>query len=262
VRTLVCVPTYQEAANVDRFLRAVRSAAPQADILVCDDNSPDGTGDIAERVGAEVGQVEVLHRPAKTGLGEAYREAFGLALDRGYERLVQIDADLSHDPQVIPKLLKAIDDGADVAIGSRYVEGGQIPHWPWFRRALSKVGNRYAGIVLGLKVRDATSGYRAYRAETLREIDLAATRAKGYGFQIETAYRIGTVRGAVKEEPIIFTDRVRGYSKMTWGIFAEELLLVTWWGVRDRVTFKKARTRRRSRKRAADVPSDASVSAP
>ena len=258
MRTLVITPTYQEAENIETFLRNARAAVPGIDILVVDDNSPDGTGEIAERVGAEVGQVEVLHRPAKTGLGEAYREAFGLALDRGYERLVQIDADLSHDPDVIPKLLKAIDDGADVAVGSRYVEGGQIPHWPWFRRMLSKVGNRYAGIALGLKVRDATSGYRAYRAETLREIDLAATRAKGYGFQIETAYRVGSVRGAVKEVPIVFTDRVRGYSKMTWGIFAEELLLVTWWGVRDRVTFKKARYRRK--KRAADIASDASVS--
>jgi len=241
----VITPTYQEAENIEQFLRLARGAVPDADILVVDDDSPDGTGAIAERVGKELGRVEVLHRPLKEGLGEAYRAAFSLALERGYDRLVQIDADLSHDPAVIPALLAAVQNGTDVAVGSRYVSGGTIPHWPWFRRALSRYGNRYAGFVLGLKMRDATSGYRAYRADMLREIDLGTTRAKGYGFQIETAYRVHRAGGRVEETPIVFTDRVRGYSKMTWGIFAEELLLVTWWGVRDLLLLRRRPSPRR-----------------
>jgi len=147
---------------------------------------------------------------------------------------VQIDADLSHDPAVLPELLDAIESGADLAIGSRYVPGGEIPHWPWFRRALSRYGNLYAAFVLGTGVKDATSGYRAYRADTLKSIDYATTRSKGYGFQIETEYRVHSWGGRITEVPIVFTDRVRGYSKMSWFIFAEELLLVTWWGMRDR----------------------------
>jgi dolichol-phosphate mannosyltransferase len=235
MRTLVVTPTYEEADNVEEFLRRLRVAVPDADVLVVDDNSPDGTGAIAERVATELGHIDVLHRATKEGLGEAYRAGFGVGMERGYDRLVQIDADRSHDPAVIPALLQAVDDGADVAIGSRYVQGGLIPHWPWFRRALSRYGNRYAGVVLGLKIRDATSGYRAYRADALQRIDYQGSRAKGYGFQIETAYRVTRMGGTVTEVPIVFTDRIRGDSKMTWGIFAEALLLVTWWGVRDRV---------------------------
>jgi dolichol-phosphate mannosyltransferase len=244
MRTLIVTPTFQEADNVEEFLRRVRSAVPDADVLVVDDNSPDGTGAIADRVARELGQIDVLHRPSKDGLGEAYRAGFGVGMDRGYERLVQIDADLSHDPTTIPALLQAVADGADMSIGSRYTEGGLIPHWPWFRRALSRYGNRYAGLVLGLKIRDATSGFRAYRASSLEAIDFAASRSKGYGFQIETAYRVLRHGGVVREVPIVFTDRVRGYSKMTWGIFAEELSLVTWWGVRDRVLRRGSRRTR------------------
>jgi dolichol-phosphate mannosyltransferase len=235
MRTLVVTPTYEEAENIEEFLRRLRAAVPDADVLVVDDSSPDGTGEIAERLASELGHIDVLHRATKEGLGDAYRAGFGLGMERGYDRLVQVDADLSHAPEIIPSLLRAVDDGADMAIGSRYVEGGLIPHWPWFRRALSRYGNRYAGLVLGLKMRDATSGFRAYRAEALQRSDYEASRAKGYGFQIETAYRIVRTGGTIAEVPILFTDRVRGYSKMTWGIFAEELLLVTWWGVRDRV---------------------------
>lgn len=241
MRTLIVTPTYQEAENIEEFLRRVRAAVPDADVLVVDDNSPDGTGAIAERLAGDLGRVTVLHRPEKAGLGEAYRAGFGWGVDRGYERLVQIDADLSHDPEVVPQLLQAVQDGVDVSIGSRYVPGGSIPHWPWYRRALSRYGNRYAGFVLGLKVRDATSGYRAYRADCLTKIDFLQSRAKGYGFQMETAYRVWQNGGTVREVPIVFTDRVRGTSKMTWGIFAEELLLVTWWGLRDRVLRRGAR---------------------
>ena len=235
MRTLVITPTYVEAENIEEFLRRARAAVPDADILVVDDNSPDGTADIAEKVAAELGGIDVLRRPSKKGLGSAYRAGFAIGLEKGYDVLVQIDADLSHDPSVLPRLLGEVEAGADLAIGSRYVPGGEIPHWPWFRRALSRYGNLYAGIVLGTGVEDATSGYRAYRADTLKAIDYSTTRAKGYGFQMETAYRVHTWGGRIVETPIVFTDRVRGYSKMTWGIFAEELLLVTWWGVRDRL---------------------------
>src|ERR1700730_12833921 len=207
--TIVVTPTYEEATNIEEFLRRVRIAVPDAHVLVVDDNSPDGTGGLAERVAVELGQIDVLHRPAKLGLGNAYRAGFAVGLERGYDRLVQIDADLSHDPAVIPELLRAVDDGADMAIGSRYVPGGAIPNWPWVRRALSRYGNRYAGLVLGLKVRDATSGYRAYRAHSLNTISYAQSRAKGYGFQIETAYRLWRHGGTISEVPIIFTDRVR-----------------------------------------------------
>jgi dolichol-phosphate mannosyltransferase len=235
VRTLIITPTYVEAQNIEEFLRRARAAVPDADILVVDDNSPDGTADIAEAAAGELGRIDVLRRPAKTGLGSAYRAGFAIGLEKGYGVLVQIDADLSHDPSVLPTLLDEVEAGADLAIGSRYVRGGEIPHWPWFRRALSRCGNRYAAVVLGTGVKDATSGYRAYRADTLKAIDYSTTRAKGYGFQVETAYRVHVWGGRIAEVPISFTDRVRGYSKMTWFIFAEELLLVTWWGIRDRM---------------------------
>lgn len=239
MRTLVVVPTYLEAENIVEALRRTRSAVPEAHILVVDDNSPDGTADLAQGAAAELGQIDVLRRPSKSGLGSAYRAGFSIGLDKGYEVLVQMDADLSHDPAVLPKLLESIGGGADMVIGSRYVPGGAVPHWPWFRRALSRYGNRYAAIALGTPVKDATSGYRAYRADALKAIDYSTTRAMGYGFQIETQYRAWQWGARIVELPIVFTDRVRGHSKMTWGIFAEELLLVTWWGIRDR--FRGAR---------------------
>jgi len=234
VRTLVVTPTYIEAENIVEFLKRARAAVPDADILVVDDNSPDGTATLAEEAARNLGRIDVLRRPAKKGLGSAYRAGFAIGIEKGYDTLVQIDADLSHDPSVLPNLLQEIERGADLAIGSRYVPGGEIPHWPWFRRALSRYGNLYASAALGTGIRDATSGYRVYRADTLKAIDYAGTRAMGYGFQIETAYRVYQWDGRIAEVPIIFTDRVRGYSKMSWHIFAEELLLVTWWGLRDR----------------------------
>ena len=182
-----------------------------------------------------LGRIEVLRRPAKAGLGNAYRAAFTIGLARGYDVLMQIDADLSHDPAVIPDLLAALESGADLSIGSRYVPGGSTPHWPWHRRALSKYGNRYTGFMLRTGVHDATAGFRAYRAETLRRIDYASTRSKGYGFQIETAYRVAKVGGRIVEVPIAFTDRVRGASKMSLAVMTEEMGLVSWWGVRDRI---------------------------
>lgn len=234
-RILVVAPTYIEAPNIELFLETVRRVVPEADVLVVDDNSPDGTGDLAEAKAAELGRVDVLHRPAKAGLGNAYRAGFGWGLDRGYERLVQIDVDFSHDPAMIPALLRRLDDGAGVAIGSRYVAGGSTPNWPKHRQLLSKWGNAYATWLLGLDIHDATAGFRAYRADVLEAIDFRDTIANGYAFQMEVAYRMATWGGRIDEVPIAFTDRVRGESKMSGRIMAESMLLVTRWGVRDRL---------------------------
>jgi dolichol-phosphate mannosyltransferase len=242
VRALVVTPTYQESENIVEFLHRAREAAPDADILVVDDNSPDGTADLVDEVGAQLGHIEVLRRPRKIGIGDAVRAGFAVGIDRGYDVVVQIDADLSHDPAALPQLLAEIERGADAAIGSRYVPGGSIPHWPWYRRAVSKWGNRYATLVLGIPIRDATSGYRAFRADTLEAADYAQTRAKGYGFQIELCYRIWKHGDQIAQVPITFTDRVRGHSKMSLGVGAEELGLVTWWALRDRAL--KGRSRR------------------
>ena len=244
MRTLVVVPTYDEASNIVEALTRLRAAVPAADVLVVDDNSPDGTADLARKAAEELGQIDVLVREKKDGLGNAYRHGFRVGLDRGYDRLVQMDADLSHDAAALPSLLAELDKGAIAVIGSRYVPGGSIPHWPWHRRAMSKWGNRYACFVLGMKVHDATAGYRAYNADVLSTIDVFNTRAKGYGFQIETAYRISQTGGRLAEVPITFTDRVRGESKMSVAVMMEELGLVTWWGIRDR--FRRLLKRGRS----------------
>jgi dolichol-phosphate mannosyltransferase len=246
VRVLVITPTYDEAPNIDEMLRRTRAAMPDADILVVDDNSPDGTAAVANRVAEELGRIEVMVRQEKEGLGVAYRAGLAVGIENGYDVICHLDADLSHDPAVLPVLVDTLVAGhADLVIGSRYVPGGSIPHWPLYRRALSRVGNFYAGAVLGTSVRDNTSGYRAYRAEILKDIDYASTRAKGYGFMIETAYRVWLAGGRVLEAPIAFTDRVRGYSKMTLMVAAEELLLVTWWGIRDRTQRLLSRSRRK-----------------
>src|SRR3954447_12902340 len=240
MRIQVCTPTYIEAENIEEFLRRARAALPEADILVLDDNSPDGTADIAERVAGELGRIEVLRRPEKRGLGNAYRAGFAIGIARGYEVICQIDADLSHDPEVLPELIAALESGADLAIGSRYVPGGAIPHWPKRRLALSKYGNMYARFMLRTGIMDTSAGFRAYRAETLQAIDFASTRAKGYGFQLETAYRVANLGAKIIELPITFTDRVRGFSKMSTSVIVEEMALMTWWGIRDRL--KRTRT--------------------
>lgn len=241
VRTLVVTPTYIEAPNVELFLSTVRAIVPDADILVVDDNSPDGTADLAEAKGAELGRVHVLRRPVKDGLGNAYRAGFGWGLDHSYERLVQIDVDGQHDPAVIPQLLARLDDGAGVAIGSRYVVGGSTPNWPLHRRLLSKWGNAYATWLLGLELHDATAGFRAYRADVLEAIDFRDTIANGYAFQMEVAYRLAAWGGRIDEVPIAFTDRMRGQSKMSGRIMAESMILVTRWGIRDRLRALRGR---------------------
>jgi dolichol-phosphate mannosyltransferase len=235
VRCAVVVPTYNEIDNIDRFLRAVRGAMPSADILVVDDNSPDGTGQAAERAAAELGHVKVLHRAGKLGLGSAYRNGFALALDEGYDVIISMDVDFSHDPAVIPRLVGAIESGADAVIGSRYVAGGSTADWPLHRRLLSRWGNRYTGFVLGVGVRDCTSGFRAYRADALRSIRPETTTAEGYAFLTELARRLVNQGCAVTEVPIVFRDRERGTSKMSSRIIAESMLLVTRWGAADLV---------------------------
>jgi len=233
---LVVLPTYQEAENVRDVLTRVRAAVPDAHILVVDDGSPDGTGDLAAEVGQELGQIDVLRRTEKSGLGPAYRAGFTWGLERGHDVLVEMDADLSHDPDVLPDLIHAVTEGgADLAIGSRYVPGGAVPGWPASRRMISKVGNRYVGLMLRMPVRDATAGFRAYRSSILEKVGLERVRADGYGFQIEMAYEVSKAGGTIVEIPITFRNRFRGESKMSPNIVAEALVLVTRWGIRDRV---------------------------
>jgi len=234
VRALVILPTFNELENIEEILRRTRAAAPDADVLVIDDSSPDGTADRAEKVGLELGQIEILRRPTKLGLGSGYRAGFRIGLAKGYDALVEMDSDFSHDPDVLPTLLGRVADGADLVIGSRYVPGGSIPDWPIARRTISRGGCLYARTALGLHVQDATAGYRAYSARILRRIDLDSVRADGYGFQVEMTYLTERLGGRVEEVPIEFRDRTLGTSKMSIRIVVEAFLLVTWWGLRDR----------------------------
>jgi len=234
-RPLIVLPTYNEAENIADVLRRARAAVPDAGILVVDDSSPDGTADVARAAAGEIGNLDILSRPRKSGLGSAYRDGFKWGRARGFDVLIEMDSDFSHDPADLPRLLKGIDDGADLVIGSRYVPGGEIPHWPWHRRALSKYGNLYSARMLRLDVRDVTAGYRAYRGEILSRIDIEAVRAEGYGFQVEMTYFVAQLGGRIVEIPIKFVDRVRGTSKMSSNIVVEAMALVTWWGIRDRV---------------------------
>jgi len=236
MRALVVLPTYNESANIAGVLRRIRAATGNTvDVLVVDDSSPDGTADLAEALGRELGRIEVLRRPGKQGLGSAYRDGFRLGLSRGYDALVEMDADLSHDPATLPELLRQVSAGADLVIGTRYMPGGSIPDWPWPRRAISKTGNLYARYLLGISARDSTSGFRAYHRRALERIDLDTVRADGYGFQVEMAYLVERGGGLLAEVPIEFRDRTLGLSKMSSRIVVEALALVTWWGLRDRL---------------------------
>jgi len=233
------MPTYQEAMNIVTVLQRIRAAMPDAHVLVVDDNSPDGTAELAEATGRELGGISVLRRPDKAGLGSAYRAGFTRGLEEGFEVLVEMDADLSHDPSALPGLVRPVEEGADLSIGSRYVPGGSIPDWGFHRRALSRWGNRYTAAMLRLDVADATAGFRAYRSDIVRKIGLESVSTDGYGFQIDMAYRVARAGGRIVEVPIQFTDRVRGTSKMSMRIIVEALGAVTWWGIRDRLKKRK-----------------------
>jgi dolichol-phosphate mannosyltransferase len=230
MRTLVVLPTYNEIENVEPMLRTLRKVAPQCDVLVVDDTSPDATAALAEEVAQDVGQISVLRRPVKSGLGGAYRTGFAWGIERGYDHFVEIDCDFSHDPLALPSLLSAAEDH-DVVIGSRYVPGGHIPQWTLSRRMLSRGGNQYASIMLGLGVADSTAGYRVYSKNVLEQINFRSVRADGYGFQIEMTYRAKRAGASIIEVPISFTDREHGESKMSHTIVIEALWLVTKWAV-------------------------------
>ncbi len=230
MRTLVVLPTYNEILNVEPMLRALRNAVPSANVLVVDDASPDGTGKKALELGEELGNVDVLSRDAKSGLGGAYRAGFAWGLEHGFDHFVEIDCDFSHDPAALPRLLAAAETH-DVVIGSRYVKGGHIPQWTFLRRLISRGGNQYASIMLGLHVADSTAGYRVYSKNALERIDFRTVSANGYGFQIEMTYRARRSGVSIIEMPISFTDRELGESKMSGAIVIEALVLVTRWAI-------------------------------
>jgi dolichol-phosphate mannosyltransferase len=238
--TLIVIPTYNEREVLADIVRAVRKAAPAAAVLIVDDNSPDGTGALADEMAASDRQVEVMHRSAKEGLGAAYLAAYrqALASPRGWQRIVQMDADFSHDPRDVPRLLRALDEGADVAVGSRYTAGGGTENWGLSRKIISRGGGMYARLVLGVGIHDLTAGFKAWRADTLRALDLDAVSAHGYGFQIEMTYRAICGGFRVVEVPIKFVDRRVGQSKMSGNIVLEAVTLV--WALRARIPRRKA----------------------
>jgi dolichol-phosphate mannosyltransferase len=231
VRPLVIVPTYNEAENIERILRRIVESLPEVGVLVVDDGSPDGTGDLVKSVAADLPDVHLLARTEKAGLGSAYRAGFAWGLEAGYDALIEMDADFSHDPAVLPSIVAPLTEGFDLSIGSRYVRGGAIPNWARHRHLLSQGGNWYASVVLGLKVADSTAGFRAYSAGIMRKLDLDRIRAEGYGFQIEMTYRAKQHGATIVEVPITFVDRAAGESKMSSRIVFEALALVTWWGL-------------------------------
>jgi dolichol-phosphate mannosyltransferase len=232
-RVLVVIPTYNEADNVTMIVPRVRAAVPMVDVLVADDDSPDGTGALAEALAAADGQVHVLHRPGKEGLGAAYLAGFAWARERGYDAVVEMDADGSHAPEDLPALLAAARH-ADVVIGSRWAAGGRVVDWPLRRLLLSRCGNLYARLALGVPVSDATGGYRLYRTAALRAMNLESVCSQGYSFQVELSRLAHRAGARIVEVPITFAERAHGTSKMSPLIVAEALWRITLWGLRDR----------------------------
>jgi len=228
---LVIVPTYNEIESLETLVGRVRQSVPEADILVVDDASPDGTGKLADRLAAADPAIRVLHRAAKDGLGKAYLAGFDVAIARGYRYAVEIDADGSHDPAELPAMLALAEDGADLVIGSRWVPGGAVRNWPWFRKAISRAGNTYSRVVLRSRIQDITAGFRVFRVSALRDLDLSQIASQGYCFQVELAWRLERTGHRIAEHPITFVERATGRSKMHSGIVLEALLRVTAWGI-------------------------------
>ncbi len=232
-RVLVVVPTYEERENLEVIAARLHAAVPEADLLVVDDDSPDGTGKIADELAEALPWLHVLHRGAKQGLGAAYVAGFGWAAERAYDVIVEMDADGSHAPEQLPRLLAALET-ADVVLGSRWVPGGEVVNWPRTRELLSRGGNAYTRLVLGLPLADATGGYRAYRGPVLEVLLQGHVASQGYCFQVDLAWRAWLSGARVVEVPITFVERERGESKMSRAIVVEALWRVTWWGIRSR----------------------------
>jgi dolichol-phosphate mannosyltransferase len=256
VRVLVIVPTYNEVDNIATVIEATVRALPDAAMLVVDDGSPDGTAERVELLRATNPKLHLLRRWEKSGLGSAYRAGFAWGMGEGYDVMVEMDADGSHDPGALPDLIAPIAQGHEVSIGSRYIPGGSIPKWKFHRYLLSKGGNTYASVVLGLRVADSTAGFRAYASTVLSRIALERVRAEGYGFQIEMTYRARQAGASIVEVPIRFVDREVGESKMSSAIVVEALGLVTWWGLGRalRGVGRAARGRRRLPRPGVPVP--------
>jgi dolichol-phosphate mannosyltransferase len=239
LRTLVIIPTYNERENIGPIVGRVRASAPEVDVLIVDDGSPDGTGELADALAATDGNVFVLHRTAKEGLGAAYRQGIRWALDAGYDAVVEMDADGSHQPEQLPRLLDAVRGhdaadptaGADLVLGSRWVPGGDVVNWPVSRRLISRGGSTYSRLALGVPIRDITGGFRVFTADALRRIRFEQTESQGYCFQIDMARRAYEAGLAVAEVPITFVERERGSSKMSSGIVVEAMARVTLWGI-------------------------------
>ena len=244
-RVLVIVPTYNEKENLPLIVGRIRAATPQVHILVADDNSPDGTGQIADKLVAADDHVHVMHRRGKEGLGAAYLAGFAWALENNYDVVVEMDADGSHQPEELHRLLSGLEN-ADLVLGSRYVPGGQVRNWPKSREILSRGGNTYTRIMLGIPLRDATGGYRAFRASALRALQLDQVASQGYCFQVDLAWRASQMGLRVKEVPITFVEREIGASKMSRHIVVEALWRVTQWGTKSRYEKIKARVGSRS----------------
>ena len=233
-RVLVIVPTYNEVANIEPVIERLQASVPDAHALVVDDGSPDGTGEVADKLADRDPRVHVLHRPEKAGLGQAYVAGFRWGRARGYDVLVEMDADGSHAPEQLPRLLAALGD-ADLALGSRYVPGGRVTDWPAHRRLLSKAGNRYTRWALRLPLADATGGFRAVRATLIDRLPFDDVASEGYCFQVDWAWRAARDGARIVEVPITFTERIHGRSKMSGSIVGEALVRVTLWGLRDRL---------------------------
>ncbi|MBV9257436.1 MAG: polyprenol monophosphomannose synthase [Ktedonobacteraceae bacterium] len=235
MKTLIIIPTYNEVENLQSLLADIFSYAPEIHILIVDDNSPDGTGKLADEMSAQNPRISVMHRTGKLGLGTAYIAGFKYAIANGYDAAFEMDADFSHDPKYLPDFLKAIKS-ADLVIGSRYIKGGSTPNWSLLRRFISGGGNIYTRLVLGISVHDCTAGYRCYRREVLENLDLDTVQALGYAFQVEMAYRVFKKGYRIVETPIVFMDRRLGQSKMSGNIFIEGFISVL------RMRFNKATT--------------------
>jgi len=231
VRVLTIIPTYNEIESLPKTLARLRTAVPDSDVLIADDNSPDGTGAYADEIAAKDPQVHVLHRRGKEGLGAAYIAGFRWGLERGYDILVEMDADGSHRPEELPRLLEASKAGADLVIGSRWVPGGSVVNWPLRRKLLSRAGSTYSRLMLGISVRDITAGYRAFRRSTLEKLDLGAVESVGYGFQVDMTFRVARLGLRITEVPITFVEREFGASKMSGNIVVEAMTNVTRWGL-------------------------------